>query len=331
MWFKLFAFLVVCCCFAQLTSAASMNDYYTVDSNDDASEVSPTSSKPAGFFGSVKDLFWGSKTTEKPDDAASRETYERVKKEKEENMKRIEKEVRKFESEPLEDDDDDNLDGFKSDQDFVNHMVEKIGKANEKQKASLIDRLVEMLKNKYQMKVDKLLLQEAMLCKINDSADDFDSLGNIRSKLQYGDIIEFKRMGYSHFSIYLGNNKLLQYETPMYNNISVKNVFSNFPSQTLINVIDKTSHGDPVRVNNKNRLNLPVNMTEMGARIEEALGKNGTVRYNIFLHNCEHFATWVRFGFGFSDQIDALFRIGKDILYPIRRLTAETFGGVEYA
>ena len=86
-------------------------------------------------------------------------------------------------------------------------------------------------------------------------------------------------MGYSHFSIYLGNNKLLQYETPLYNNITVRNVFSNFPSQTLINVIDKTSHGDPVRVNNKARLNLPVNMTEMRTRIEDSLDKNGTIRY----------------------------------------------------
>ena len=322
-------FLLIACC--ALANAASMNDYYAVDSNEDYSEVSkPSSVSPSGFFGSMKDVLWGGKKKNQPD-AGSQESYEKVKKEKEADQKRIQTAVRKFDSEQLDDDEDD-LGKFKSDVDFVSHMVDKINRTvNEQQRKSLVEKLVEMLKNKYQMKVDKLLLQEAMLCKINDSAGEFDSLNNIRSKLRYGDIIEFKRLGYSHFSIYLGNNKLLQYETPMYNNISVRNVFSNFPSQTLINEIDKTSHGDPVRVNNKNRLNLPVNMTEMRTRIDDALGKNGTIRYNIFVHNCEHFATYVRFGFGFSDQIDALFKVGKDILYPIRRLGAQTFGGVDYA
>ena len=258
-----------------LASAANMNDYYIVESNDDFSEANkPTS--PAGFFGSMKDLIWPNKNKASQ---GSAEAFERVRKEKEESMRRIEREVKKFQSEAVNSDEDD-LGGFRSDADFVNHMIKKINRAvNEQQRKSLVDKLVDMLKSKYQMKVDKLLLQEAMLCKINDTAGEFDSLNNIRSKLNYGDIIEFKRMGYSHFSIYLGNNKLLQYETPLYNNITVRNVFSNFPSQTLINVIDKTSHGDPVRVNNKARLNLPVNMTEMRTRIEDSLDKNGTIRY----------------------------------------------------
>ena len=164
-----------------------------------------------------------------------------------------------------------------------------------------------------------------MLCKINDSTDDFDALSNVRSKLKYGDIIEFKRMGYSHFSIYLGNDRLLQFENTMFNNITVKNVFSNFPSLTIINLIDNTSHNDPVRVNNKLKLNLPVNVDEINLRIQEAINKNATTKYNIFMNNCEHFAMYIRFGIHFSDQVDALIKISKDILHPLRRVFVDSF------
>ena len=292
MWFKLFAFLVVCCCFAQLTNARANNNnnFYKVESTSQAPRTSSTS---GGFFSSMREFFRRNNDNNRNDrtnEVVSRE-LEKVRREKEEDLKWIENEVRRYQNDRLENEDRGagDANGF------------------------------------------KILFQEAMLAKINDSVDEFDSLSNIRSRLRFGDIIEFKRVGYSHFSVYLGNNRLLQYETPEFDNISPLNVFSNFPSQTLINVIDKTANGDPVRVNNKNKLNVPVNMTAISTRVEEALQKNGTVHYNIFTRNCEHFSTWVRFGFGFSDQINALFKVGKQIsTYPIRKLAAQTFGKSYY-
>lgn len=281
-----------------------------------------TSTESKNFFDSIKQLIsWTPKDLK--DDV--RDLYEQVKKEKEEVKKRIENTIKK---EINEIDDDDDEDDFGDEQEFVRHYLKKIENTKDDLKRrALIDQLIQIFKNKYQNKVDKLLLQEAILCKINESVDDFDHLDNIRSNLEFGDIIEFKRVGYSHFSIYLGNNKLLQFETPAFpNNISVRNVFSNFPSLTLIKPIDETSHGDPVRVNNKLRLNLPVNTTEMEARIKEALSKNATQRYNVFLKNCEHFATQIRFGFGFSDQIEGLIKVAKDITFgSLRKISYDLF------
>ena len=307
---KLLAFLIFC--FAELAIAASVNNYNPVRTlkSNDVREVSSTSSSLAGLFNPVKNLFWSSKG----DDAANGESYEKAKKEKEENMKRIENQVKKYESESLEDNDKEYLNVLKP-------LIQKV--MLNKNKEDHDESEPEEDENTFNF---NRLMQEAILHKINDSADDFDSLNNIRSKLQYGDIVEFKRMGYSHFSIYFGNNRVVEYKNVKFDNVSVLDIFSNFPSQTVISVIDVPARGGGlVRVNNKKQLNLPVNMTALTERIEEALKNNGTVPYNFVFSNCEHFAMWVRFGFGFSDQINALFGLGTYILYPVGKLTAHTF------
>lgn len=98
----------------------------------------------------------------------------------------------------------------------------------------------------------------------------------------------------------------------------------------IINKIDLTSHGDPVRVNNKMRLNLPFNRNEIDLRIKEAIGRNRTDKYNIFLNNCEHFATYIRYGIPFSDQIESILKIAKDITHPLRLMIYEAFGEQGY-
>lgn len=251
-------------------------------------------------------------------------TFEKVKKEKSENRKQVEFMVKKYLKESFFE--SDRVIFEEDDYQTVKRMLQNFDNTDDLEKnRSIVERFIELFKEKYETKLNKLLLQESMQCKINDIVDEFQHLDSIRSKLKFGDIIEFKRVGYSHFSVYLNDSFVLQFQTPMYSNITIKNVFRNFPSYTLISNIDELSYGDPVRVNNKIRLNLPINFDDIESRVLEAIEKNSTVLYNIFLNNCEHFAMKIRFGIPFSDQIDALIKISKDILIPIRKTAYDTF------
>lgn len=277
-----------------------------------ANVLEHTSDNSKTFLDPFQNLFWWY------GDSAS---YEKVKREKEEILISHKQIVAKELETPDQSKEQSAYEIIK------NAFKEMESKKSDEQRDKLIKKLIEMIKNKYQTKLNKLLLQESMLCKTNDQADDFDSLNNVRPKLKYGDMIEFKRQGYSHFSIYIDNDQLLQFENVLFNNITMKNVFNFFPSATIINKIDKTAHGDLVRVNNKVRLNLPFNKNEIESRIKEALGQNGTNKYHIMMNNCEHFATYIRYGIPFSDQIESLLKIAKDITHPLRIMLYQAFGG----
>ena len=269
MWFKLnlISFLTFC-----IFASTAANEHSSI--------------KTKNLLDSFKQFFWS--------DANEGESlFEKIRNEKLQAKKRVEKLMNRHQNELV---DEDDLDYYENEYEFVKHFLKKIDfTSDHTAKNRLIDKLIQMIKAKYEGKLNKLLLQESMLCKINDSeADEFDTLENVRPKFQIGDIIEFKRFGYSHFSIYHGNNRIVQFETPLYNNITIKNLFFNFPSLTLVNLIDKISHGDLVRVNNKLKLNLPANLTEINSRIDNAIALNQTEKYNIFLHNCEHWATYIR-------------------------------------
>lgn len=171
MWLNSLSSLIFCCLLVAVT----------------ANVLEDTSDNSKNFLDSFQSLFWWFK------DDANLSAYDRVKKEKEETLKKH-REILKKEL-ASKDQDADNI----QDQDeyeLIKDYMKKIESAKGgDQKKKLIDKLVEMLKNKYQTKLNKLLLQESMLCKINDEADDFDSLDRVRPKLKYGDIIEFKRTG----------------------------------------------------------------------------------------------------------------------------------------
>lgn len=49
-----------------------------------------------------------------------------------------------------------------------------------------------------------------------------------------------------------------------------------------------------------------------GAVVERARSRLGEARFDIVLHNCEHFATWCKTGISDSEQIQALWRAALD-------------------
>ena len=140
--------------------------------------------------------------------------------------------------------------------------------------------------------IDKLVLQQLVYCRINDAqAGPFMSLDHLLPQMKLGDVVEVKRVGYSHFSVFLGNDQVLQLQNPLFHNITPTTVFNDYPSLTLISPVKEVVTDCQCRVNNKNKHSFPINEDQIRMRIRVALSTNGTQPYNVFANNCEHFAT----------------------------------------
>jgi hypothetical protein len=163
--------------------------------------------------------------------------------------------------------------------------------------------------------LDKLILQNLVLCRIGDEAKagPFRSLDQLMPKLSLGDIVEIRRSGYSHFTVNVGSGMVLQLQNPSFRNITPRTVFDDYSSTTLVTPIRDVVGSWPCRINNKQKFKFPVQIDLIKQRIRVALESNGTQPYNVFANNCEHFATFIRFGFGFSEQVSTLIGVAKDV------------------
>ena len=74
------------------------------------------------------------------------------------------------------------------------------------------------------------------------------------------------------------------------------------------NIWDVAGNGRMIKNNNKDRITPPLSGEEIK---ERALSRLGPASYNILWDNCEHFASWCRYGIAVSDQADTvLARVG---------------------
>ncbi|XP_073515617.1 phospholipase A and acyltransferase 2-like [Phyllobates terribilis] len=116
-----------------------------------------------------------------------------------------------------------------------------------------------------------------------------------------GDLIEFFRPGYKHWAVYVGNGYVVH--------LSDLNGLSSLSSAFGGMVVVKkeplvcVANGCVYRVNNKDdkkRIPYPSEII-----IQSALKEVGEIKeYNLTSDNCEHFSTRLRYGDGFSDQVD---------------------------
>uniref|UniRef100_A0A452I849 LRAT domain-containing protein n=1 Tax=Gopherus agassizii TaxID=38772 RepID=A0A452I849_9SAUR len=96
-----------------------------------------------------------------------------------------------------------------------------------------------------------------------------------------GDLIEFQRVGYQHWGIYVGKGYVnLTISTSIYPSFKVGNYAVN-------NQLDKK--------------HPPLPLSHVVKRAEHLVGKN--IDYNLVMSNCEHFATLIRYGIAESQQV----------------------------
>ncbi|KAH9496474.1 Phospholipase A and acyltransferase 3 [Bulinus truncatus] len=128
-------------------------------------------------------------------------------------------------------------------------------------------------------------------------------------KPKKGDRIEIKRNFYSHWALYIGDDKVIHLRgvgnAPV--NSTSNNIFSvsgvKFDkAEVAIDVIWDVIRDDEAYVNNsRDSTWTPLDEAKI---ISEALKHVGRVKYNIMFANCENFVNWCRYRQWFSDQAD---------------------------
>lgn len=128
-----------------------------------------------------------------------------------------------------------------------------------------------------------------------------------------GDLLEFKRNLYSHWAVYIGNNKIIhlygENEGGFLRISGVVQLPKARKAQVLINNFWDTVNGSYVYRNNSldNEFNpLPVDQI-----LANAFNKVNDTNYNIFWYNCEHFAKYCRYGIESCDQTIKLYKLLK--------------------
>ncbi|XP_059146394.1 phospholipase A and acyltransferase 4-like [Physella acuta] len=112
-----------------------------------------------------------------------------------------------------------------------------------------------------------------------------------------GDLLEFKRGVYSHWAVYTGDGKVIHFtggeDKFNYNNAMIQS-----------DELWKVAGSSPGFVNNILDHELKSLPTEV--ILENATSKLGATGYNPVFANCEHFATWCRYGTARSIQVEAV-------------------------
>ncbi|XP_077999684.1 phospholipase A and acyltransferase 2-like [Glandiceps talaboti] len=128
-----------------------------------------------------------------------------------------------------------------------------------------------------------------------------------------GDLLEFTRGLYSHWGVYIGDGKVIHL-TGENDGIgddlgNPKLVFSVWGKQFNKAVVKCDDFFDIVydckaKINNsKDKKTPPARKRDIA---ERAVSKLGKVGYNVLWNNCEHFASWCRYGVAESDQVNGV-------------------------
>ncbi|XP_033725534.1 phospholipase A and acyltransferase 3-like [Pecten maximus] len=130
-------------------------------------------------------------------------------------------------------------------------------------------------------------------------------------ELKVGDLVEFPRLLYSHWGVYIGNQQIVHLtgvdgagSTDALTSGSLFSVCGvNFDKACAkIDDFFKVANGCKAKRNNgKDRECSPLQPREIVRRAKEMVGEIG---YNVLWNNCEHFAAFLRYDRKWSEQVD---------------------------
>uniref|UniRef100_A0A452I842 LRAT domain-containing protein n=1 Tax=Gopherus agassizii TaxID=38772 RepID=A0A452I842_9SAUR len=119
-----------------------------------------------------------------------------------------------------------------------------------------------------------------------------------------GDLIEFQRVGYQHWGIYVGKGYVVHFTFPgacpglLASTLLHTLRAAKVQKERLRNVARVSSYA----VNNQlDKKHPPLPLSHVVKRAEHLVGKN--IDYNLVMSNCEHFATLIRYGIAESQQV----------------------------
>ncbi|KAJ8382702.1 hypothetical protein SKAU_G00034800 [Synaphobranchus kaupii] len=159
--------------------------------------------------------------------------------------------------------------------------------------------------------------------------------------LQRGDLLEVPRTLFIHFGIYLGENKVAHMMPdimPVITNdkCQIQKMVTN--KRLLLGVLSKNAtirvdtvedfaYGSKILLNNMdNTLKMqPLPNEEAAKRAEKLVG---VIPYSLLWNNCEHFATYCRYGSPVSLQTDKFCESLKSVIRDQRSVLLTAFLGV---
>lgn len=133
--------------------------------------------------------------------------------------------------------------------------------------------------------------------------------------LKPGDLIEYKRNLYSHWAVYIGNDKIVHLygEKESASNFSISGVIpvsgtSNTASVVISSFWDIVNGSFVYRNNSLDDEFKPLPVEQILAR---AFSRVDETNYSLFWYNCEHFAKSCRYGVDSCMQTDGLMKLLK--------------------
>ncbi|KAG8564132.1 hypothetical protein GDO81_016337 [Engystomops pustulosus] len=117
---------------------------------------------------------------------------------------------------------------------------------------------------------------------------------------QPGDLIEFSRPFYQHWGVYVGGG----YVVHLTDQEGISSLSSAFGGSAVVRKerLENVANGCIYKVNNKYDEKIKPFPAEKVVRAALDL-VDQTMPYSVTSANCEHFATELRYGKGFSDQV----------------------------
>ncbi|PVD22497.1 hypothetical protein C0Q70_18311 [Pomacea canaliculata] len=133
----------------------------------------------------------------------------------------------------------------------------------------------------------------------------------VLASLDVGDLVEFPRGNYSHWAVYLGGKDVIHLAGDDNDGLNAQlnpTYLTSFSGQCFnkaIVRIDSFYHvAGTDKAQRSNILDEKKQPLPRRQIVQRALSKLGEEGYNILMKNCEHFATWCRYGEASSDQVE---------------------------
>ncbi|XP_025091124.1 HRAS-like suppressor 3 [Pomacea canaliculata] len=124
--------------------------------------------------------------------------------------------------------------------------------------------------------------------------------------MHQGDLIEIPRLHigpwsfYSHWTVYIGNKLVIH-----------KGHITNGKKGSEVRIQSLHKFAGKGKIVKNNSLDKKMRPFHPETILTRALSKIGDDSYNIFTNNCEHFATWCRYGIPVSEQVITCIRYCK--------------------
>ncbi|KAG1703765.1 hypothetical protein DVH05_006780 [Phytophthora capsici] len=117
-----------------------------------------------------------------------------------------------------------------------------------------------------------------------------------------GDVVRFNRGQYSHLALYVGGGRVVHLWSPTESDFQVRVDSIGFVQRTA-GAESEPPEKYSDELDEKMLADHDLQPLDSDEVVQRAMSRLGETQYSYLGHNCEHFVTWARYGFGASPQV----------------------------